>query len=197
MDWPKSKVVVLAIALVPGLTPSSGAVAQPMSQNQFKAARSELEVKYNTGRKNCASRSGTVHELCIATAEGNDKIARASLDERYKPSARNRFALAQAKAEAAYGVAKVHCYEQEGNAKDVCLKRAKADQTTAFADAKAQLAEQVAIAEANEKASAARRQANEDKRAANLALAWEKCNSYADAAKDKCLEAASRRFGRR
>ena len=193
----RTKVVALTVALVAGLAVSSATLAQAMSRNQFKASRSELETNYKAERQNCASRSGPAHDLCIAEAEGNDKIARAELDQRYKPSARNRFSVALARADAAYAVAKVHCDEQEGNARDVCQKQAKADEVTAKTNAKAQMTEQSAIAEAREKAAEARREANKDKRAAELALAREKCDSNADAAKDKCLDAAERRFGRR
>ena len=85
--------MVLSVALS-SLALSVGVMAQPMSQNEFKAARNDLAAKFKAAHENCAPLAKKARDLCIAEAEGNDKIARAQLDERYKPSARNRWASA-------------------------------------------------------------------------------------------------------
>ena len=90
-----------------------------------------------------------------------------------------------AKAESAYAVAKEKCDDQAGNAKDVCVKEAKAVETKALADAK--MGKE--IGEAKTDAAA-------DKRDADYNVAVEKCNALAGDAKTSCTAAAKAKFGK-
>lgn len=62
----------------------------------------------------------------MAEAKGRNKVALAELDERNEPSAKSRQKLKLAKAEAEYDVAKEKCDERAGDARDACVKEAKA-----------------------------------------------------------------------
>ena len=82
-------------------------------------------------------------------------------------------------------MAKEKCDDLKGNAKDVCVKDAKAAHTRAKVDAKA-----------NQKVTEVRKDATEDKRDANYALAKERCDALAGDAKTKCVNDAKARFGK-
>ncbi|MDB5777275.1 MAG: TolA multi-domain protein [Herbaspirillum sp.] len=86
---------------------------------------------------------------------------------------------ADKQADADYKVAKAKCDAMKGNDKDVCMKEAKAAQTSAKADAKAA-----------RKTGNARSDAAEDKNAANYKTAKEKCDAMSGNAKDACISKA-------
>ena len=151
--------------------------------------------------------SGNPNDICIAESKGKEKIAKAELEVTNNPTRKTRYQALVAKAEADYAVAKERCDDMTGNEKDVCVKEAKAAQTTAKADAKAQLEAQDAKATAKEKSTEARsdakakttdanKDAAADKLAAEYAVAKEKCDTFAGSAKDRCLEQAKTRFGK-
>ena len=90
-----------------------------------------------------------------------------------------------ARADAEYAVAKEKCDDFAGNAKDVCVKEAKATFTKAKVDAKA-----------NGKVSVVRKDAAQEKRDANFAVAKERCDALAGDAKTQCVNDAKARFGK-
>jgi F0F1-type ATP synthase membrane subunit b/b' len=112
-----------------------------------------------------------------------------------------------AKAESVYAVAHEKCDDLAGNAKDVCVKEAKANRTTSTADAKAQMKTVQAVSSANtdiaktretenKAISNARKDASSDKRDAGYSLAIEKCDVLAGTAKDQCVKDAKVSFGK-
>lgn len=138
---------------------------------------------------------------------GKDKIAKAELEASYKPTRKTRYQARVAKAEADYAVAKERCDDLAGNAKDVCVKEAKAAEIAAKADAKVQMKTSDANAttnyksadvrsKASNKAADARKDAAADKLDAQYAVEKEKCDVYAGGAKDYCLGRAKARFGK-
>lgn len=90
-----------------------------------------------------------------------------------------------AKAKSSYAVAKEMCDDQTGNAKDVCVKEAKAVEVKALADAKM-----------GKKIDEAKKEASDDKIDANYKLALEKCDALAGDAKTSCGTAAKAKFGK-
>ncbi len=90
-----------------------------------------------------------------------------------------------AKAESAYAVAKEKCDDQTGNAKDVCVKEAKAVEIKALADAKM-----------GKEIGAAKTDAAADKRDADYNVAMQKCDGLSGDAKANCVTAAKTRFGK-
>ena len=124
--------------------------------------------------------------MCASSqAKAKEKVARADLEYGYtgKPSDANKAAVV--KADSAYAVAKEMCDDKGGNAKDVCLKEAKAEHVKGLADAKL-----------NKKVGAARKDAADDKRDAEYKVATEKCDSLAGDAKSACVSAAKTHFGK-
>ena len=137
----------------------------------------------------------------MAEANGKEKVAKAELEARYKPSERTSHAPRVAKAQADYAVAREKCDDKVGNEKDVCVKEAKAAETRAKADAKAQIKITQANKDAKETSGEARKKADEtganarknaadQKRDADYAVAKEKCDVYAGGAKDYCVNRA-------
>lgn len=190
MKKPNINVVALALACAF----SAGTMAQSLSNDDYKAGKNKIAVDYKVAAANCASWSGNPYDICVAEAQGGRKSAEAELNAAYKPSRENRHQVLVAKAEAVYAVARERCDDRAGNAKDVCVKEAKAVQTTAKADAKAQMKTATANDTANEKSADARKDATADKREAQHALAKEKCDTYAGGAKDHCLAEVKARF---
>ena len=77
----------------------------------------------------------------------------------------------------------MRCAAVTGNDRDVCTEQAKATLVAAQADAKA-----------DRKSIEARLDAREDKLAAEYRVAIEKCDAYAGAVKDGCVNAAKTAF---
>lgn len=84
----------------------------------------------------CSSQSANAHDICIEKAKAKRKVARSELEYGYTGKAADRTKVLVAKAKLAYTVAKERCDDQAGNAKDVCVKEAKAVEIKALADAK-------------------------------------------------------------
>lgn len=194
---------ILAAAI--GLALSTGAFA--MSKADYQAARDRLEVDFKSDRAGCNMSAGNAKEICTAQAKGKQNVARAELEASYKPGPKTRNDVRLAKAEAEYAVAKEKCDDQKGNAKDVCVKEAKANRTAAKADAKASMKIADARTTAREETTDARvkasgkvadanKDAAADKRAAELKLANAKCDPLQGAARDSCMKDAQARFGK-
>lgn len=178
---------ISAIALAIGLAFSTGAMAQQMSRSEYTLHKDAIQADLKTAKSGCDALSANAKDICIAKAEGSEKVAAAELEARYQPTDKTRYDVGVAKAEAAYAIAKEQCDDKAGNAKDVCLKEAKAAHTAAKADAKMK---------AKELSTDARQDAVEEKREANYEVAKEKCDAFAGSAKDSCLAEAKARFGK-
>ncbi|NDP48273.1 MAG: hypothetical protein GZ085_07750 [Sulfuriferula multivorans] len=194
-----------AIALAVSLVFSAGAMAQTLSKDDYKAGMDKISAEYKLAKVSCSPLSGNAKDICKAEAKGRDQIALADLELRYEPNSENHYKASVAKAEAVYAVAIERCDDKAGNAKDVCVKQAKAAEIGAKADAKAQMKaldanatayEKSAVAndKATEKAVDAYKDANADKLAAQYQVAKEKCDAYAGNTKEVCVKEAKVRF---
>lgn len=197
------KVAAIAISLAF----SAGALAEGITKTEYKAGQDKIAAEYKMAKAGCASFSDNAYDICGAKAKGNERVAVAELEASYKPTTKNHYDVAVARADADYGVASQICDDRSGNAKDVCLKEAKADQTSGRADAKAQMKTTEANEAANEKtdaarntagekSTAARKEATAEKLDAEYTVAKEKCDTYSGGAKDVCLDRAKVRFGK-
>lgn len=202
-----NKLNIKVIALAIGFAFSTGAMAQSMSKDAYQASRDKITAEYKTAKASCGSLSGNANDICAAEAKGKEQVGMAELEASYKPSSETRYKARVAKAEADYTVANERCDDLAGNAKDVCVKEAKAAQTAAKADAKAQMKTSEANATANEKSAAAHSKASEqsadarkgatvEKLDADYAVAKQKCDTYAGTAKDSCMSQAKARYGK-
>lgn len=199
--------LVNTLALAISLSFSAGAIAQDLSKSDYKAGKNKIEAEYKLGKAACASLSGNPKDICVLEAKGKERVGLADLEARYKPTSKNLYQAQVAKAEADYAVANERCDDLAGNAKDVCVKEAKAAATTAKADAEAQMKTRDATAVADDKANQAHNKASEQtadarkdaaaaKLEADYKVAKEKCDSLAGNAKDMCLKKAKVDFSK-
>ena len=171
-----------------------------VTKTEYKASKDEISAKYKSDKAACKTMTGNKKDICIEEAKGREKVAKAELEMSYKPTDRNKHDVRIAKANAAYNVAKEKCDDQTGNAKDVCVKEAKAAHVAAKADTKvaeAKTAEKVAGAPPamREKTAEVKKDAMVDKRDAEYAVAKEKCDAMSGDAKSNCIKSAKARYG--
>ena len=157
----------------------------PDAKTAYEQARESAEANYKAARAKCDLIAGNPHDLCVAEA----RAARVRVDEEATAAYKNTLAAyTQARmriASANYDRDKVRCAALTGTDRDVCMEQAKAVLVAAQADAKA-----------DRKTIEARLDAREDKIAAEYRVALEKCDAFAGAAKDQCVNAAKAAFGK-
>jgi hypothetical protein len=164
---------------------SAHAQVAPDAKATFEAAKATAEANYKAARARCDQIAGNPHDLCMAEA----RAARVRIDEEAEAAYKNTLsAFTQARmriASANFDRDKVRCSAVTGNDRDVCLEQAKATLIAAQADAKA-----------DRKSIEARQDARADKLAAEYRVAIEKCDAYAGAVKDQCVNTAKTAFGK-
>lgn len=117
-------------------TPTPPATLEP-ADAEYIAAHNRIAADYKAAKARCDGMKDNAKDVCIEEAKGKEKIAKAELDQKRKPSDSNARRVAEAKVDAAFGVAKEKCDDQKGDAKAACVKQAKADQAKEKADIKA------------------------------------------------------------
>ena len=160
---------------------SAATIAKP----DYNAGKERIKATEKSERDACKTRTGNAKDVCVEEAKAKAKVGLAELEYAYTAKPRDQAKIAEVRAASAYAVAKERCDDQTGNAKDVCVKQAKAEQNKAKADAKM-----------NKKVAEARKDANEDKREADYKVATERCGAMAGAPKDACVAEAKARFGK-
>ncbi len=154
------------------------------------------ETQYKVDKDACTSQSGNAKDICIAEANGKEKVAKADAEAAYKNTPKAREEARVTRAEATYNVAKEKCGELSGNPKDVCVKEANAALVKAQADAKVDRVTADTHQDAATKQADARNDANADKRDADYKVAIEKCDALAGSAKDTCVSNAKAQYGK-
>ncbi len=162
----------------------AAAGAANISPAVYDSASKDVKTTYKAERDACAQMSGNAKDICVETAKGKEKVALAHLQHQRSGDAKDMNKLAEARYEAGYEVAKEMCDDQAGNAKDVCVAKAKADRDKAKADAKLK-----------KSTTEARNDAAETKNKADYKLASERCDAMSGNAKDSCVASARARFG--
>ncbi|QOY95992.1 hypothetical protein IM543_09240 [Massilia sp. UMI-21] len=164
---------------------SARAEAAPDARAVYEQAKDTAEANFKAARARCDQIAGNPHELCVAEA----RAARVRTEEEAEAAYKNTLsAYTRARmriASANYDRDKVRCAAVTGNERDVCMEQAKATLVAVQADAKA-----------DRKSIEARQDAREDKLAAEYRVAMEKCDAYAGAVKDQCVNAAKTAFGK-
>jgi hypothetical protein len=161
------------------------AYAANISKADYTAGKARISTTYKADRSACDSQSANAKDVCVQEAKAKEKVALAELEYSHtgKPADRNKIFVARA--ESAYAVAKERCDDLAGNAKDVCVKEAKAVELKALADAKM-----------GKEIGDARQDAAAEKLDADYKVAIEKCDALAGDAKNNCVAAAKTRFGK-
>ena len=122
---------------------TTGKVKEAVREHKVKDAEEDrIEAEYKSAKAKCDQmKDRNEKEVCEADAKGKEKVAKAELDQKNKPSARNERKVAEAKAEHKYHVAKEKCDMMKGKEGSACEKQAKAEYDKAKADIKKQFAE--------------------------------------------------------
>ena len=170
----------------------------PISKDAYDISVRNAETQSKTDTDACSSRSGNAKDICLAEANGKEKVAKADAEAAYAykntPTAREDARVTRA--EATYNVAKEKCGGLAGNPKDVCVKEANAELVKAKADAKVDRVTADTRQDAAAKQADALKQANTDKRDAEYKVAIEKCDALAATAKDACISNAKLQYGK-
>ena len=127
-------VAVQATAQVSTTPPQA---ARDPADAAYLADRDKIAADYKAAKALCDALKDNAKDVCMEEAKGKEKIAKAELDQKHKPSNGNARKVAEAKVEATYAVAKEKCDDQKGDAKDACVKQAKADKSKGEAEIKA------------------------------------------------------------
>jgi len=176
---------ITAALLAAGALFSSASFSANMTKDAYSAEKKRISAEYKTDLQRCKSLSGNAKDICKAEVKGKEKAAKADAEAAYKGTDKAATAALVARADADYSVAKEKCDDLKGNAKDVCVKDAKAAHTKAKVDAKA-----------NQKVSEVRKDAAQDKRDANYTASKERCDALAGDAKTQCINEAKARSGK-
>ena len=133
---------IAATLVALGFALGGAAFAQdPMTREAYKAEKDRIQADYKAAKEACNKLSGNAEDVCKAQAKADERIAIAELDAKNKGTAKARADARVVRAEAQYDVAKEKCDDLAGNAKDVCVKDAKAAEQRAKADARAERAD--------------------------------------------------------
>src|SRR5450759_2145559 len=172
------------------------APAAPITKDAYDLAVTNADAQYKMDKDACSSRSGNAKDICLAEANGKEKVAKADAEAAYKNTPKVREDARVMRAEATYNVSKEKCDALAGNPKDVCVKEANAALVKAKADAKVDRVAADTQQDAATKQADARKEATADKRAADYKVAIEKCDALTGAGKDACVSNAKVQYGK-
>ncbi len=188
--------LMVALFAAAGIALAGGVSAQAMNKDARDQAIKSAEAQYKTAKASCDALSGNAKDICVEDAKGQEKIAKAEAAAAYENTPKSRENARLAHADAVYSVAKEKCDDLAGNAKDVCVKEAKAGYVKAKADAKVDRVVSDTGQDSAQKTASAQREAADDKRTAEYKVAVEKCDALAGTAKDACVRDAKTRYGK-
>ncbi|ARU06048.1 hypothetical protein CCO03_16475 [Comamonas serinivorans] len=127
----------ITLALLSALFTVGAVQAQGMTSDQHAAAKKQIEANHKSDKAQCDTLNANAKDVCEAEAEARERTAKAELEQQYKPSAKHRRELDEARAKGTYEVAKEKCDDHSGATKRACEKQAEADHERAKADIKA------------------------------------------------------------
>jgi uncharacterized protein with LGFP repeats len=161
------------------------AQAATMAKADYTADKTRISAEYKADKATCDALKDNAKDVCAEEAKGKEKVALAELEYAYTGKAKDRTKALETKVKADYAVAKEKCDDQTGNAKDVCVKEAKAVETKALADVKM-----------NKEIKEAKKDDTVAKSDADYKVAIEKCDALAGDPKATCIAAAKSKFGK-
>lgn len=151
----------------------------------YKEAKDSATATYKTARAQCDAMKDNQKDVCVAEAKAAEKRSKAEAEAKYKNTPKARMNARIAGFDADYAVAKEKCSAHSGNAKDVCVKEAKAVHTKAVADVKA--SKEISDVKSDTKA---------EKSEADYKVAIEKCDAMSGPAKEACVASAHSKYGK-
>lgn len=169
----------------PVAQPLAPAIAVPDAKTAYNTARDMAAANYKVARARCDAVTGNPRDVCVAEAKAERVRVEEEAGAAYKNTLKSYTQARMRIADANYDRDKARCGAVTGNDRDVCIKQAKATLIAAQADA---TADRMMIE--------ARSNAREDKLSAEYRVALEKCDAFAGAAKDQCVDAAKTAYGK-
>jgi hypothetical protein len=122
---------LLATAIAASFFVVTGAHA--MTKDEYKVEKEKIEATYKVSKAKCDTLSNNAKDVCMQRAKGEQNVAKAELEQAYKPSPSHARKVDEEKASMRYDVAKEKCDSLSGDAKDACVNQAKADRDRAKA----------------------------------------------------------------
>jgi len=182
---PTRRIPLHLLAAVVALLAVPAAQASTSSKEEFAAGKQRIGADYKAARAACAPMRNNAKDVCLEEAKAHEKVSRAELEFGHTGTPGDEVKLRVARAESAYAVAKEKCDDLAGNAKDVCVKEAKAVEVKALANARTAKV-----------TGEARSDAMQDARDADYKVAAEKCEALAGDTRTACIAAAKAKFGK-
>ena len=187
----KTKLALLTLAM--SCTFATSAMA--LTKAEYKAENTRISSEYKVNKEKCGALKANAKDICSSEAKGIEKVAKAEAEANYEPSARHTEKVAMVKADTTYDTAKEKCDDLAGNAKDVCVKDAKAAHVRMKEDAKVAKVSADTTKSKGDKVNSAQKDATEEKREADYKAARERCDSLAGVPKDSCQSDAKMKYG--
>ena len=202
-----NKLTIAVIAAAISLAFSASATAHTMTKSEYKAAKEQIQATYMSNKSACGPFVANAKDICLIEAKSKENVALAELTEKNRPGRKAHYDVRIAIADGEYKAAKEKCDDMAGNAKDVCVKEARAAHTAAKADAMTQRKTSAANRMAKDKTAKAkgeargkiidaRHDAAAEKNNAEYKVAIEKCDALSGSAKDGCVHDANKHYGK-
>lgn len=163
----------------------AASAADNASKATYNTAKDNATATYKAAHAKCNDMKDNAKDVCVEEAKAAEKRSKAEAEAQYKNTPKEHMKARIAAADGDYSVAKEKCKAQNGNAKDVCMKEAKAAHVKATTDAKS-----------SEKISEVKSDAMDDKNDANYKVAAEKCDAMSGPSKDACMASAKSKYGK-
>lgn len=96
---------IRAFLAISSLAFSSGAIAQNMSESEYKAAGKSIMNEYSSDQLKCGSFSDNDKNICMAVAKGKEKVAKTKLEEHYKHVDNSDYKISVSRVKSDYAVA--------------------------------------------------------------------------------------------
>ena len=111
--------------------------ANALTKDEYKAEKDKIQANYKVDKTKCDVLKDNAKDICDKEAKGKEKVALAELEQQYEPTDKHARSVQEQKSDAVYQVAKEKCDDLKGDAKNLCVKQAKADEAKGKADLKA------------------------------------------------------------
>ena len=129
------KKYLLMLAVASSCLLATQATALP--KDEYKAEKDKIQANYKVDKTKCDALKDNAKDICDKEAKGKEKVALAELEQQYQPTDKHARSVQEQKIDAVYQVAKEKCDDLKGDAKNLCVKQAKADEAKGKADLKA------------------------------------------------------------
>lgn len=174
--------IILMLLIFPLSAPVKAA-EQDVINRDYEDAQEQIGRKFYEEKSKCEQLDGTRKRICMEKAEAEAKIAQEELDASQEGDVETHIDTAHSKLDEQYGVEKVRCEPLTGDAKSLCLEKAKNKYDKAKADA-----------ELREKSYDAFKQKHKKLNKADYELELKKCGMLNAELKETCEAQAKEQY---